>query len=365
MTWQNGKELKSFNNITYTYNKDGIRVSKKVNGITTNYMLENSNILFEKTGNDVIYYLRDSNSKLIGLEHNGTTYYYLKNLQGDIVGIIDAENNLIASYTYDSWGNIISIKDSNGLDITEENHIALKNPFRYHSYYYDSDTKLYYLNSRYYNPKWGRFINADENIDTSLDMFSDNTYLYAENNPINRIEIEGMIWFHVAGAAIGAGVGFLANSANNIINKRPWNENWVSATVSGAISGFTSTFGGPTAIAGNYISSLVDNTITGIKEDKSIAEIVTNTIVDGTISSVMKDPIKINKGWYKPKTIKTSFFGNYQKKIQFNNFMNTIKTQNIKKNATAFVNEASEKIKSVGTSIRKKAENHFSKLKFW
>lgn len=365
MTWQNGKELKSFNNITYTYNKDGIRVSKKVNNITTNYMLENSNILFEKTGNDVIYYLRDSNSKLIGLEHNGTTYYYLKNLQGDIVGIIDAENNLIASYTYDSWGNIISIKDSNGLDITEENHIALKNPFRYRSYYYDSDTKLYYLNSRYYNPKWGRFINADENIDTSLDMFSDNTYLYAENNPINRIEIEGMIWFHVAGAAIGAGVGFLANSANNIINKRPWNENWVSATVSGAISGFTSTFGGQTAIAENYISSLVDNTITGIKEDKSIAEIVTNTIVDGTISSVMKDPIKINKGWYKPKTIKTSFFGNYQKKIQFNNFMNTIKTQNIKKNATAFVNEASEKIKSVGTSIRKKAENHFSKLKFW
>lgn len=328
-------------------------------------MLENSNILFEKTGNDVIYYLRDSNSKLIGLEFNGTTYYYLKNLQGDIVGIINAENNLIASYTYDSWGNIISIKDSNGLDITEENHIALMNPFRYRSYYYDSDTKLYYLNSRYYNPKWGRFINADENIDTSLDMFSDNTYLYAENNPINRIEIEGMIWFHVAGAAIGAVINIGINAFDNLVHDKPLLENWVSATVSGAISGFTSTFGGPTAIAGNYVSSLVDNTITGIKEDKSIAEIVTNTIVDGTISSVMKDPVKINKGWFKPKKIKTSFLGNYQKKIQKNNFINGLKVEVINLLKEPEVAKAAEKIKSIGSSIRSKAKSVLSKLKFW
>ena len=156
-------------------------------------MLENSNILFEKTGNDMIYYLRDSNSKLIGLELNGTTYYYLKNLQGDIVGIIDAENNLIASYTYDSWGNIISIKDSNGLDITEENHIALKNPFRYRSYYYDSDTKLYYLNSRYYNPKWGRFINADGIINAECRMNGYNLYTYVLNNPVKYADKSGKI----------------------------------------------------------------------------------------------------------------------------------------------------------------------------
>lgn len=210
LTWQNGKELKSFNNITYTYNKDGIRVSKKVNDITTNYILENSNILFEKTGNDMIYYLRDSNSKLIGLEHNGTTYYYLKNLQGDIVGIIDAENNLIASYTYDSWGNIISIKGGNGLDITEENHIALKNPFRYRSYYYDSDTKLYYLNSRYYNPKWGRFINADGIINAECRMNGYNLYTYVLNNPIKYADKSGKL-------AIGIGAAIASASGEELI----------------------------------------------------------------------------------------------------------------------------------------------------
>lgn len=173
-------------------------------------MLENSNILFEKTGNDVIYYLRDSNSKLIGLEHNGTTYYYLKNLQGDIVGIIDAENNLIASYTYDSWGNIISIKDSNGLDITEENHIALKNPFRYRSYYYDSDTKLYYLNSRYYNPKWGRFINADGIINAECRMNGYNLYTYVLNNPIKYADKSGKL-------AIGIGAAIASASGEELI----------------------------------------------------------------------------------------------------------------------------------------------------
>lgn len=328
-------------------------------------MLENSNILFEKTGNDMIYYLRDSNSKLIGLELNGTTYYYLKNLQGDIVGIIDAENNLIASYTYDSWGNIISIKGGNGLDITEENHIALKNPFRYRSYYYDSDTKLYYLNSRYYNPKWGRFINADENIDTSLDMFSDNTYLYAENNPINRIEIEGMIWFHVAGALYGMAIGGLFNIATNCFNDKPWNENLGTSLINGAISGFTSTFGGPTAIAGNYVSSLVDNTITGIKEDKSIAEIVTSSLIDGTVSSIMKDTKKINKGWFKPKKIKTSFFGNYQKKIQINNLVNGAKSFVLDTLASQGIDKTVKKIKSVGSKVVNKTKRFLSKLKFW
>ena len=85
----------------------------------------------------------------------------MKNNQNDIIGIIDANKNVLAKYTYDSWRNIISIKDNNNTEITSNTHIANINPFRYRSYDYDFETKLYYLNSRYYNLEWGWFINAD------------------------------------------------------------------------------------------------------------------------------------------------------------------------------------------------------------
>lgn len=132
----------------------------------------------------MIYYLRDSNSKLIGLKYNDNLYYYLKNAQDDIIGLLDSNYNLVAEYLYDSWGNVISIKDNLGNEITDTSNIAYINPFRYRSYYYDSETKLYYLNSRYYNPAWGRFINADGIINADRWALGYNLYLYCKNNPI-------------------------------------------------------------------------------------------------------------------------------------------------------------------------------------
>lgn len=132
----------------------------------------------------MIYYLRDSNSKLIGLKYNNNLYYYLKNIQDDIIGLLDSNYNLVAQYLYDSWGNIISIKDNSGNEITDTSNIAHINPYRYRSYYYDKDTKLYYLNSRYYNPAWGRFINADGIINADDWILGNNLYPYCKNNPI-------------------------------------------------------------------------------------------------------------------------------------------------------------------------------------
>ena len=97
--------------------------------------------------------------------------------------------NVLVKYTYDSWEKIISIKDNNNTEITSNTHIANINSFRYRSYYYDSETKLYYLNSRYYNPEWGRFINADGIIGANEDILSYNLYIYASNNPINNVDI--------------------------------------------------------------------------------------------------------------------------------------------------------------------------------
>ena len=95
----------------------------------------------------------------------------------DITGIYNEEYELIATYEYDSYGKILSIKDANGNPITDQNHIANRNPFRYRSYYYDIETKLYYLNSRYYNPEWGRFLNVDDYIGTSETCIGYNPYI--------------------------------------------------------------------------------------------------------------------------------------------------------------------------------------------
>ena len=166
-TWENGRQLRRIQNteeskdITYTYNESGIRVGKTVNGTTTKYHTEGTKVIYEKTENEVIYYIYDEAGEIIGLEYNNNMYYYIKNIQGDIVGILDSNLNQIAKYTYDSWGKIIGITDNNGNAITEASHIANINPYRYRSYRYDIETGLYYLQSRYYNPDWGRFVNAD------------------------------------------------------------------------------------------------------------------------------------------------------------------------------------------------------------
>ncbi len=149
----------------------------------------------------MIYYIRDEEGSLIGLKYNDKVYYYIKNMQEDIIGITDENFNKIVEYEYDSWGNIITIKDNNGNIITDESHIGIINPFRYRSYYYDKETKLYYLNSRYYNPEWGRFINADGIIGNPNDIVDYNLYAYTRNNPIKNIDSNGKFEL-VSGSAL-------------------------------------------------------------------------------------------------------------------------------------------------------------------
>ena len=95
---------------------------------------------------------------MIYFTYNNETYYYEKNLQGDIVAILDANGNTVVEYTYDIWGKLLGITGSLA------DTIGTINPLRYRGYYYDEDTKLYYLNARYYSPEWRRFISPDETV---------------------------------------------------------------------------------------------------------------------------------------------------------------------------------------------------------
>ena len=197
LTWINGRQLSSFSNnnlsVSYCYDENGLRTKKTVNGTDTYFYWDGSDILFEKTNNNIINYYYDVNG-VIGLKYNNNNYYFIKNVQGDIISIYNSNNQLVAKYEYDSFGNILSIKDSNDSIIIDNTHVAIVNPYRYRGYYYDRETGLYYIKNRYYNPLWGRFINSDTYLGINHDFQSQNIFLYSSNNYISKIDKNGN-WF--------------------------------------------------------------------------------------------------------------------------------------------------------------------------
>ena len=181
----------------FSYNSEGIRTKKRFAGgagslpyYTDVYTVDGSRILSEKRMvnnivRNTIYYVYDANGAVIGMEYNGTKYWYDKNLQGDVVGIRNASGTLVAQYVYDAWGNHRQITDGSGNDVSDNPaHIANINPFRYRGYYYDTETGWYYLNTRYYDPNVGRFLSPDTILGANGGLLGYNLYAYCNNNPV-------------------------------------------------------------------------------------------------------------------------------------------------------------------------------------
>ncbi|MBZ9686143.1 RHS repeat-associated core domain-containing protein [Clostridium estertheticum] len=176
------------NTIAYKYNDSGIRTQKTVNGVTTNYNLVGDKVTFETNGTDNIYCTYDSNDTLASMNLNGVEYYYVRDAEGDIIALNNSDGAEVVSYSYDSWGKLISTTG------TDSSTVGVKNPYRYRGYRYDTETALYYLQSRYYNADWGRFVNGDQASllqDMVGVLLGSNLFAYCYNNPVNNSDPTG------------------------------------------------------------------------------------------------------------------------------------------------------------------------------
>ena len=170
--------------IAYGYNADGKRISKTVNGTTYNYSYLGDQLTEMTWGSNKLHFTYDSLGPA-SVTYNGNRYFYLKNAQGDVTGLVNASGTMAST-------------------------LGAANPLRYRGYVYDSETGLYYLSSRYYNPVWGRFINADtpEIVVSSPGKvnWDKNLFAYCDNNPVSRKDDGGEFWHIIAAGAINNAV---------------------------------------------------------------------------------------------------------------------------------------------------------------
>ncbi len=222
MTWKHGRSLQSIvkDGVTqgsYNYNGDGLRTYKSTNGYgTTEYHILDGQYVGEtKSINGKTYhtqYLYDDGGSIIGLQSGGETYYLSKTLEGDVTAVLDESGRKVAQYVYDMWGKLVGVYDGAGKAVTDPEHIALRNPFRYRGYMYDEESGLYYLQSRYYDPVTGRFVNADGFVSTGQGLMGNNMFAYCNNNPVMYVDPNGQFFGAVALALIaGATMAFLSS----------------------------------------------------------------------------------------------------------------------------------------------------------
>ena len=195
-TWKAGRMLASMvktgTNAQFTYYHNGMRIRKIVNGVTTNYTLNGKNIVHMKQGSNDLHFFYDAQGKPGMVTYNDVDYFYVYNLQGDVVALIDANGTQVVEYGYDAWGYPISKTGS--LAAT----IGTLNPFRSRGYVYDEETGLYYLRSRYYNPSWKRFMNADALVSNGKGLLGKNVFTYCNNCPVAQSDPTGQSAMAVA-----------------------------------------------------------------------------------------------------------------------------------------------------------------------
>ena len=192
-TWEAGRRLQSMSSgdttLSFKYDHNGLRTQKEVtkNGttVTSDYVLHGKLITHMTVGSDKLHFFYDAQSRPAKVNFNGEMYVYVLNLQGDIVGILDKDGNLVVEYKYDAWGKPLSTTGNMAATLGK------CNPFRYRGYVYDEEIGLYYLRSRYYSSQFNRFLIPDLSMRLFGDTRNANLYMYCKNNPTLFNDLDG------------------------------------------------------------------------------------------------------------------------------------------------------------------------------
>ena len=173
------------NTMLFTYDADGMRTGRSNGATAYSYIYTGGQLTQMTVGSNTLTFTYDATGTPLAVTYNDTTYYYAVNLQGDVVAILDRTGTAMVSYTYDAWGNPFTTTG------TLATTLGAHNPLRYRGYVYDTETGLYYLQSRYYNPLTGRFLNADALVSTGQGLLGNNMFAYCGNNPVNGADPAG------------------------------------------------------------------------------------------------------------------------------------------------------------------------------
>ena len=228
-SWEKGRQLVSYDGNTFAYDGQGRRITK--NGISYTYD-SNGNLLKQTDGANTLEFIYDE-SGVAGVKYDNKTYVYRKNAQGDIIAILDSAGAVVVKYVYDAWGNhdVHLLKQVYASEQTT--HIGYLNPFRYRGYYYDTETKLYYLKTRYYDPVVGRFITIDDLSYIDPEHINGlNLYAYCGNNPVMRTDAEGTDWWDEV-------KNFFTNTVPTFFRKVG---GWINSNIIQPIGNFVTTY---------------------------------------------------------------------------------------------------------------------------
>ena len=185
--WE-GRRLIKYNNYMYTYNDQGLRTSKSISNVTTKYYYDGDKLITEVTPTSQLDFLYDENQQLYGfIYNNNEKYFYIRDFMQNILGIVDTNGSLVVKYGYTAYGKITSITGSLA------NTIGAYNPFRYKGYYYDTETNMYYCNSRYYVPEWCRWLNGDETDFTNFTSIKEMNMFSYLNNKLKYISLKEIV----------------------------------------------------------------------------------------------------------------------------------------------------------------------------
>ena len=364
LSWREGRVLSSVHQnagqIRYEYNGDGLRTYREgTDGSRWYYYYNGSQLeyvkLTDSSGNvtGVLRYIYNSSgqaeyvmyikSSSIANPKTYDLYYILRDNLGSITKLIKTRKatsssvtatlEIAAEYTYDPYGTVLNIRNVNG------DAIASLNQLMYKDYIYDSDTGWYYLQSRYYDPEVGRFINGDGQVND--DILGSNSFAYCGNNPINRADSNGESWWIVANAVVGALAGGITKVASNVITGKKWYDGLLGAAVGGAVYGIVLATTGNVWAAGfagaaaeswtnealSYIPGVaqingqtVTKKLTKGNVINSAKTIIKDTAVNGTISAATGKLagyiVPTGKTWIKPQKFVSSFFGKYAVKSE-------------------------------------------------